>query len=282
MHQQSDHHTFLLHRLLRLQLLPNWFITYLLAILLTLMALRLYSKGKQTYAKETQLLLAAKAAAKERRKSLMRSDTSAVYARSATITSPEPGPADGPSSLSATSGGVAVPVGSRSMRRSGSYNNALSRSFSRLRGSLVVGFEPGTSLTSPPGVAPVTPSGRSLISPAGRYSLITRVEGEGEDVVGNSAGQDQQQLPGAAVEQYIASTLFQVRMGCEVQLARRHASISTRAAAASRMMTAKQTGNMCIVVRPSANLFSAFLVTTTALTQHCSCWCQSGRRGRWL
>lgn len=47
-----------------LQLLPNYITTYLLTILLTFMALRLYHKGREAYAKETKLLKAARHAAR--------------------------------------------------------------------------------------------------------------------------------------------------------------------------------------------------------------------------
>jgi hypothetical protein len=196
----------ILRVLLALQLLPNWLITYLLAILLTLMALRLYSKGKQTYAKETQLLLAAKAAAKERRHCLSR----AFDARSSTTT-PEP---TGASGTSVGSSFVAVPRSSGAVRSSASYSNALSRSFSRLRGSLVVGIEQGTSLTSP-GSALVTLAGGSLISPAAQYHLQGSEAGNAEELADDGGGPEavarpDQQLPGQAIEKYMRSVLFQV------------------------------------------------------------------------
>lgn len=174
-----------------MQLLPNWFITYLLAILLTLMGLRLYSKGKQTYKKETQLLLAAKAAAKERRRLL----SAASFLRLAS------GEQAGATGGAAAAGAVEVPA--RSLRPS-SRSSILGSSFSRLRGSLVVaGLESGTSL---PGRAP-TPSGRSLLSPTGRHSLRMPAE----DVAPDEAGGRDQQAAGQAVESYMCSTLFQVR-----------------------------------------------------------------------
>jgi hypothetical protein len=190
------------------QLLPNWCITYLLAILLTLMALRLYSKGKQTYAKETQLLLAAKAAAKERRRCL-----SPACDIRPTATAPEP---TGASNTSVGTGLGAVPRSNGPARSSASHSNTLSRSFSRLRGSLVVGvgYEQGTSITSP-GSALITPSGRSLISPAAQYQLQASEAGTAEELVDDGRGPGtvdgpDQQLPGQAIEQYMRSTLFQV------------------------------------------------------------------------
>lgn len=170
------------------------------------MALRLYSKGKQTYAKETQLLLAAKAAAKERRRCLQ----PAFDARPST-TAPEP---TGASDTSQGPGFVAVPRNSVPARSSASYSKTLSRSLSRLRGSLVVGFEPGTSLTSP-GSALVTPSGRSLVSPAAQYQLQASAAGNAEGLADDGRGpqglaRPDQQLLGQAIEQYMCSTLFQV------------------------------------------------------------------------
>lgn len=177
-----------------MQLLPNWFITYLLAILLTLMGLRLYSKGKQTYKKETQLLLAAKAAAKERRRLL----SAASFLR---LASGEQAGATGGAAAAAPAGAVEVPA--RTLWPS-SRSSILGSSFSRLRDSVVVaGLEPGTSL---PGRAP-TPSGRSLLSPTGRHSL----RAPAEDVAPDETGGFDQQAAGQAVGSYMCSTLFQVR-----------------------------------------------------------------------
>lgn len=203
------------------QVLPNWVTTYLLAILLTLMAIRLYVKGRQTYAKETQLLAAAKAATKERRlqhhhraatSSALLSPTAAAAAAAAADDGVD---ADGV---------VAVPQSRRALRHSGSIshsiNRSIGRSFSRVRGgSLVVGgFEPGSSLTSPSGFSA---AGSTLVSPAAArfYSAATAAAADhdaaaGDDGGGRDAGvvrgSDQQLATGQAVENYINSTLFQV------------------------------------------------------------------------
>jgi hypothetical protein len=185
------------------QLLPNWIITYLLAILLTLMGLRLYTKGKQTYAKETQLLLAAKAAAKERR--LDRQRTLSIT-RGRNSSTAQHGAARAGHGASAS--GVAVPTSNKSriLQRG---NSALSRSMSRLRGSLVVAVPPGSSLPSPSGI--VSPAGSTLVSPAAR--LIQAADGGVAGGIRRSIDQTEQ---GKTVEKYVRSILFQVRIqeGC--------------------------------------------------------------------
>jgi hypothetical protein len=181
-------------------------ITYLLAILLTLMGLRLYSKGKQTYRKETQLLLAAKSAAKERRRLLL-SPTSFVRLASGQQTDDATGGDAATAAGGVSAGAVAVPAGIRrpSSRSSGSI---LGRSLSRLQGSLVVGLpELETALSSR---AP-TPSSWSLLSPAGRHSLLGGAPAEADAPDRETGGRDQQAPTGQAVESYMCSTLFQVR-----------------------------------------------------------------------
>jgi len=186
-----------------LQLLPNWIITYLLAILLTLMGLRLLTKGKQAYAKETQLLLAAKAAAKERHLQRNRSASlsrrgASVSRRSAVLDALEPAGPEETAALTSSSKGVAV-----HRARGGSFNRAFSQSFSRLRGgSLVVGYEP------PSQQGDVVSTAGSLLLPAGGL-----LHSRGADLwsPADAAGNDQQ-LPAPALEQYVRSTLFQVSL----------------------------------------------------------------------
>lgn len=157
------------------------------------MALRLYTKGKQTYRKETQLLLAAKAAAKETRREYRRLASTIGTERL------EAAPA-GPEASATSSSGVAVPASRRLSNTKGttlsqSLSRSVTRSFSRVRGgSLVVGFEPG-SLTPRAGITPG--------SGAVRRDDLGASSEEG--------GLRHQQLPGPAIEEYLRGTLFQVR-----------------------------------------------------------------------
>lgn len=170
------------------QLLPNWITTYLLAILLTLMALRLYTKGKQTYAKETQLLLSAKAASKERH--LERHRNASLNARGGSQSERQ----------GSANGGIAVPA-SRQLQHSGSRKDVLGRSLSRLRGSLVVDLERTPSQT--PGSGARSFSVGSLRSQSARYRQLPGVDD------GRDTGVDQE-LPEPALEKYVRGTLFQV------------------------------------------------------------------------
>lgn len=188
-----------------LQLLPNWIITYLLAILLTLMGLRLFTKGKQAYAKETQLLLAAKAAAKERQ--LERHRGASLSRRSAVLDALEPAGPEETAALTSSSQGVAVPR-ARTMKRGGSFNRAFSQSFSRLRGSLVVGFE------QPSQQGDIVSTAGSLLSPAAGGLLHAQGADlwSPADAAAAGGGGNDQQLPAPALEQYVRSTLFQVSL----------------------------------------------------------------------
>lgn len=163
--------------------------------MLTFMALRLYTKGKQTYAKETKLLQAAKAEAKERHAERNNSVPPTPRLRSSSQ------PAD-------ESAALAVPE-RRQLQRSGSYKEAVTRSFtrsftrsvSRLRGNLLVGgFEPG-SLTSPRPDAPSWQhqTGDNIAAAAD----VGRRTGSTTDQAVHLASQQ-------ALEGYLGSTLFQV------------------------------------------------------------------------
>ena len=201
-----------------LQLLPNWVTTYLLAVLLTLMALRLYSKGKQAYAKETQLLLAAKAASKERAQERHRSITHSR--RPPPPSSSHPGEAAQRAGSAATEA-VHVPGAQRKLDQAQSYASTLGRSLSRsslrLRsGSLLVSVDP--SILSPVSGAAGASTGGLLMQSTGARSRRWPSTTSTPDVAGGAhnrregaRAQDQNQaLPSPALEQYMCSTLFQV------------------------------------------------------------------------
>jgi hypothetical protein len=164
--------------------------------MLTFMALRLYSKGKQTYAKETKLLQAAKAEAKERRAERNSSvpHTPRLYSSSQLTTS---------QTLASQPAAVAVPEHRHLPHYTDALTRSFSRSFSRLRGSLLVGgFEPGT-LTSP--------------SP----EVLSWQHQTADDIaaaadVGGGAGCTSDQavhIPSQqAIQGYLGSTLFQVNV----------------------------------------------------------------------
>lgn len=155
------------------------------------MALRLYSKGKQTYAKETKLLQAAKAEAKERRAERNNSmpPTPSLCSTSQLATS---------HAVASQPAAVAVPE----RRQLPHYKDALTRSFSRsvsrLRGNLVVGgFEPG-SFTSPRPEAPYW-----------QHQTADDVAAAAD--VGHGAGcTSDQAVRMQDIEGYLGSTLFQV------------------------------------------------------------------------
>lgn len=189
-----------------IQILPNWITTYLLAVLLTLMALRLYVKSKQMYVKETDLFQAAQAAAKERK--LLTKQWSLTHSAGASHAA---------ASGSAAAHGSCAPEGTGPTQidvRRQSNGNVFNRSYSRLRGSLIVGLEPGSSLTSPSGtsIGALTPGRGALISPVPRYCAPVLAEGGALQPDADGAGcyWADQQPPENVIEEYVRNTLFQV------------------------------------------------------------------------
>jgi hypothetical protein len=179
--------------------------------MLTFMALRLYTKGKQTYAKETKLLQAAKAEAKERRAERNSSVPPTPRLRSS---SQQAFSQAGASQYADDSAAVAVPE-RRQLQRGGGYKDTLTRSFSRsvsrLRGNLIVGgLEPG-SLTSP------RPGAMDDIAAAADVGHRT----------GSTSDQTAHKVSQQAIEGYLGSTLFQVKMDrihCTTRMAELHVS----------------------------------------------------------
>eukprot|EP00879_Flechtneria_rotunda_P016468 GHRR01017233.1.p1 GENE.GHRR01017233.1~~GHRR01017233.1.p1 ORF type:complete len:469 (+),score=135.69 GHRR01017233.1:192-1598(+) len=121
------------------KLLPSYIITYLLTTLLTFMALRLYRKGCETYAKETTMLREAKHAAKAAARAQHQHAPS--HPEQQGLTGPSIDKSDTHLVNRTDSGST------RSLRRSGS---SISRSFSRFRGPVLVAVGTPNSISGSP------------------------------------------------------------------------------------------------------------------------------------